>query len=211
MKDLNYKLKVTPEQSAQIQKALFENGCKWANGSKEVRLTKKPYLIIENNEITFMDIEGQEDFNDYYLPEITSDELLKLLNDKPETKRHKYADLIIQWANDTSLEIELLIAQGQWIRTENPCWSAGVEYRIKPKTITINSIEVPKPESDAPTEGTIYHFPTPNSAYSTNYYRWENNNTDKLLLKRGMVHLTREAALQHAKALILVSGGTVDE
>lgn len=136
------------------------------------------------------------------------DEWLKMPNEKPQTKRRKHADLIIQWANDPSLEIQTQVC-GEWQTISNPSWFESVEYRIKPKTITINGIEVPKPESEAPDRNTKYYYP--HLIGIVGWYRWSDHEVDIKLLKQGMVHLTEEAAIQHAKALILASGGTVDE
>ena len=38
-----------------------------------------------------------------------------------------------------------------------------------------------------------------------NRFSWDGDSTDKRLLKQGMVHLTEEAALAHAKALIALT------
>ncbi len=86
------------------------------------------------------------------------------------------------------------------------------EFRIKPKTIMIGDIEVPEPLREAPEEGTTYYVPQFNSERMYPYtFRYRNDDFDKEVLKIGFMHLTKEAAEQHAKALIKVSGGKVED
>lgn len=48
-----------------------------------------------------------------------------------------HAELIKQWADDDSLEIEFSIDGGQsWRLTTEPCWNGQYLYRMKPKTVT---------------------------------------------------------------------------
>lgn len=49
--------------------------------------------------------------------------------------RHPHADLMIQYANDTTLKIELYNDKvSRWIFTPSPTWNPKGQYRIKPKT-----------------------------------------------------------------------------
>ena len=45
--------------------------------------------------------------------------------------RHKHADLMIAFANDTSLVIEVNGGDG-WTETTQPLWRTDLHYRIKP-------------------------------------------------------------------------------
>lgn len=48
--------------------------------------------------------------------------------------RHKHADVITAWVNDTSLEIEWWDPDThEWLICGKPCWWEDMEYRIKPK------------------------------------------------------------------------------
>lgn len=40
---------------------------------------------------------------------------------------------------------------------------------------------------------------------------WCGDQKDNLLLRRKMIHLTKEAAIKHAEALIVLSGGAPDD
>lgn len=49
--------------------------------------------------------------------------------------RHKHADLLIAYANDTTLKIEWQHPDGEWFDvTSNPTFHPKVNYRIKPNT-----------------------------------------------------------------------------
>lgn len=51
-------------------------------------------------------------------------------------KRHKHADLIIAWANDTTIPIQFRIdPKSKWkdYLNNDPAWAIDVEYRIKPQ------------------------------------------------------------------------------
>lgn len=47
--------------------------------------------------------------------------------------RHKHADLMIAYANDTSLAIEANDGIG-WYEVDAPAWSKYMQYRIKPES-----------------------------------------------------------------------------
>lgn len=46
--------------------------------------------------------------------------------------RHKHADLMIAYANDTSLVVEVCEG-GDWCETSQPLWRTDLRYRIKPE------------------------------------------------------------------------------
>jgi hypothetical protein len=76
---------------------------------------------------------------------------------------------------------------------------------IKKRTISINGIEIPEPERKELTRDTIYFIPNPLIIYETmgfTQYYWHYDNFDLYFLKKGLIHLTKEAAIQHAKALL---------
>ena len=85
-------------------------------------------------------------------------------------------------------------------------------FRIKPKTININGIEVPEPMREMPPEGTSVYWPgfgpdsgdTHTESADVGYY------PDILpdLLRKGLLHLTEEAAAIHANALLSLTRRT---
>lgn len=52
MKNLKFKVQVTPAQSAEIQRAILEKGGKWADGTTDVKHTDKSFLVVRNGRMT---------------------------------------------------------------------------------------------------------------------------------------------------------------
>lgn len=76
------------------------------------------------------------------------------------------------------------------------------EYRRKPRTININGHEVPEPEREVLKEGSTYWVARFEYELLCDYYTWRNDELDYRWLKRGLIHLTEDAAVTHAKALL---------
>ena len=74
--------------------------------------------------------------------------------------------------------------------------------QIKKRTININGHEVPEPLRIAPSAGTTcWVLAIENLNYSDRFI-WRNDNIDNRWLKRGLIHLSPEAAILHANALL---------
>ena len=69
-------------------------------------------------------------------------------------------------------------------------------------TIKINGHDVPAPERVAPPKCTKYWVPQVTASASRVFFQWDGDVVDMLHLTRGLVHLTEEAAVAHAKALL---------
>lgn len=81
-------------------------------------------------------------------------------------------------------------------------------YLIRtPETIQISGIHVPKPLMEPPQLGANYWFIDLHRQSLAVSSQWAGGAFDNLALKRGMLHVTEENAVAHAKALIKVSGG----
>lgn len=122
-----------------------------------------------------------------------------------EVKRAYYAD-------PENVVVESAGPLHSWAATDPEAnkWRNDWQWRIKPKTIRIGEIDVPEPVRAAPEVGCKYFYvalSAPECYYSTS---WSSDKSDNRLLSLGLIHLTREAVELHAKALILVSGGTTD-
>ncbi|WP_156304081.1 hypothetical protein [Ottowia sp. oral taxon 894] len=82
-------------------------------------------------------------------------------------------------------------------------------YLIRePELIQIGDVRVPKPLMEPPPLGTRYWFLDIHRKGLADHSQWSGGDLDNRNLKRGLVHLIERAALEHAKALIKVSGGT---
>ena len=97
-----------------------------------------------------------------------------------------------------------LITLEQLIRSDT-------KYRRAPENITVGGVSFPKAESREPKFGSIYFLPIMDNHPFFMKQTWNDSDVDNVFLKRGVVHLTRDAAIQHAKALIKLSGGLCDE
>lgn len=86
----------------------------------------------------------------------------------------------------------------------------SIEFRLKPEMITISDVSFPKPESENPKSDTEYFFPSFFKPFWVGCFEWAGDDDDYRLLKAGLVHLTKENAIAHAKALIKLSGGSYE-
>lgn len=85
----------------------------------------------------------------------------------------------------------------------------GIDLFLAVQTHSINGHEYPEPEKVGPRGGTPYWYPAVTKENMIYTAAWDGGKTDTRLLKRGLVHLTREAAEAHARAIILAGGGEV--
>ena len=102
---------------------------------------------------------------------------------------------------------------GEWLH----CWNkyqpvnslVDDRLRRRPRTITIAGIEVPEPMWEAPLAGAQYFVPHLTTPALSAQYHWDDDAVAQRNFSRGLCHHTPEAAKQHARALILASGGEV--
>lgn len=76
------------------------------------------------------------------------------------------------------------------------------QFRIKPDTITINGREVPAPIKVALKDGQDYWYAGLGGAEDWDKDTWISHEVDDARLSRGLIHLSEEAARQHAEALL---------
>lgn len=82
-------------------------------------------------------------------------------------------------------------------------FASACEFRLAPRIIIVNGVEVPAPESVAPTLGNDYFV---SDAWSKNLYKsftWDGDDHDKQSLSRGLVYLNKEDAIARAKAMLI--------
>ena len=75
-------------------------------------------------------------------------------------------------------------------------------YAIAPRTHVVNGFTVPAPEVEALARGDVYFIGEASSVDWYTEYTWYEDNSDKRFLERGLVHLTRGAAIVNAKAML---------
>lgn len=83
-------------------------------------------------------------------------------------------------------------------------------FRLAPEKITIGDVSFPKPETKAPKSGMNYFFPSFIKPSLVDFYEWTSDDVDYKLLRAGLIHLSKENAFAHAKALLKLSGGTYE-
>lgn len=129
--------------------------------------------------------------------------------------QHIHAKEMMQYAEDATntdkpwelWECRHIDIGGGWkIMSSHPIWGCRTEYRRKPEYIDINGFKVPKPVT-APLEFEQEYYVstlTPNFFYSilASSYTWSESTKDYQRLKSGLIHLTKEAAETHSKALL---------
>lgn len=122
---------------------------------------------------------------------------------------HIHAELMIQYGQDAlttetpwelwEYELPLYIWNSL---DDHPIWHKDIKYRRKPKTLNINGFEVPEPVKEPLSCCTVYYTPNLCNVYNVSEYTWSNSSLDTYRLISGVIHLTEEAAVAHAKALL---------
>ena len=80
--DKNYKVRVTPEQSRQIQELAFELGFEWYFSGKQILHAEICNLVLNNNYMVLSYFENNKKFYaDTMFAEISADDLIALLTD----------------------------------------------------------------------------------------------------------------------------------
>ena len=124
--------------------------------------------------------------------------------------KHPYAENMALYAQD-AMETDkpwerwqFRVLDGDpWVDcTVSISWGLDLQYRRKPRTITINGIEVPEPVREPLEIEQKYFFPYPAYTDRTDWYEWSGDSVDNQLLNDGLIHLTEEAARAHAEALL---------
>lgn len=127
---------------------------------------------------------------------------------KPATSQHPYAEILRAIADGK--EVQWQCDSGYWINQGAASTLEEISneelpadrYRIKPRTINMNGREVPEPVREAPKRDKHYFVP---GVAEEHFYRettWSDDRFDHLRLQRGIIHLTRDAAIAHAKAML---------
>ena len=124
---------------------------------------------------------------------------------------HVHADLMLQYAQDameTSEPWELweVLHHDKWCGlSAHPNWHAPYNYRRKPKRISVTLmngevVSWPAPHCTELEYGDPYFYFTPTHG-DIILKKWDCAPWDITTLSNGCVHLTKEAAKQHAAAL----------
>lgn len=85
----------------------------------------------------------------------------------------------------------------------DPNWCIDLVYRLAPRTILVNGVEVPAGEKEAPSKGATYYVPDQAEESLAYDFSWGDDEMDARFLERGLVYLDRESAIARAKAMLI--------
>jgi len=111
----------------------------------------------------------------------------------------------IQWQHQDGTWIDQIYAEvlsdlAKWVYHPH-------RYRVKTKTITIGTFEVPEPVREPLERGQGYYLADTASDDGVTKWYWDGGDTDNIWLKRGLIHLDEGAAHLHAEALLSFTKG----
>ena len=78
--------------------------------------------------------------------------------------------------------------------------NASIDYRIKPRTITINDIEVNEPLRVKPEMGQTYYVANEDSDGGIYWKHWYDDGEDNKYFNNGRIHLKEKDARKHIEA-----------
>ena len=129
--------------------------------------------------------------------------------------KHKHAELMMQYAQDAMETSEpwerwaLFLPNGcGWVDcTSNPSWYDHIEYRRKPKMISVTLangevVSWPEPVKELRSGDDYWYIGASGGAHFDSYQICD---TENKIICMGVVHLTREAAEQHSEALFKIN------
>lgn len=123
------------------------------------------------------------------------------------TKEHPQADILRAIADGKTIQVRAAFdPEDSWDDSTMPLKFIGVDgycLRIKSETININGHEVPAPvRRPLGNLGDSYFVPDLKFDPPVQMYGWVGGSYDLQMLERGLIHLTKEAAIAHADALL---------
>lgn len=95
------------------------------------------------------------------------------------------------------------IGEGLIRYVDTQSYMSGCSFRIAPRTILVNGVEVPAPEKEAPADGADYFIPVTTFEDLHDALQWDGSLIDSRWLKAGLVYLDKESAIARAKAMLI--------
>ncbi|CDG21026.1 protein of unknown function [Xenorhabdus poinarii G6] len=127
--------------------------------------------------------------------------------------KHIHADLMMK-AAEIAQENENWGEHFQWRENTGEEWRgcgacfsfwSSHEYRLKPRTIKIGKYDIPEPVREPLAAGQRYYIPNICMVTTSYTWNWVGNSIDTSFLENGLIHLDRESAEIHARALIALT------
>ena len=90
-------------------------------------------------------------------------------------------------------------------KIDDPDFAGAVAYRLAPRTIFVNGVEVPAPEKDFPEYGVeMWHIDFSSDVLAS-WFTYDGTDVYSDMLERGVLYLNKEDAIARAKAMLLTS------
>lgn len=128
------------------------------------------------------------------------------------TTPHKHKDVLIAIANGLPVtEVEVKHSTWSWWEDfEEHTFDVfkyphSWEMRIKPKPVMFNGVELPEPVTETPKCGDLVYVPRPDHPDNYVAFTWIDGSCDQTVLARGLVHATKENAIEWALAMTPVT------
>jgi hypothetical protein len=127
------------------------------------------------------------------------------------TTGHPHAALMLEYAKDWAETKQPWLkwrrrpvnSVGDWFACQDhPKWLEQYDYEripTPPAKIIINGIKVPEPVREPLNIGDSYFVPDLCGSYKST---WDNDDYDRQRLRAGIIHITKESAEIHRKALL---------
>ena len=124
---------------------------------------------------------------------------------------HPHKDILIAIANGLKTD-ELEVKHQEWREWQNgsdysswmnPSTAGNWQVRLIPKTMLFNRQQLPMPMETTPEEGTMVYVTDPASGdQDACWMVWSNTSYQVVLLDKGLIHSTKEAAIKWINAMI---------
>lgn len=200
----------TEEEKEEVQQAFFDVGIKWESGVARFR-----YLNAELYANSTIAGTCYDHLMYGILPRkdsISRQQFLSMVYEVGQ-QGHIHAHLMALYAEDAKTNKtpwvlwEFKDFEGSWIDCKrSPVWSPSAEYRRKPKTRTVNGVEI-LDLSFIPSVGEMYYYPNPI------LYKWATDDLyrEDCKFTRRLIELNlcypftdegKQAAIAHSKAML---------
>ena len=81
MEKLNqFKIRVTPQQSEDVQKTIFNLGSTWSDGSTQISFLQNAFLFLNRNCLSYMPITCFGNFTQHHFTEISYEDFKEMYN-----------------------------------------------------------------------------------------------------------------------------------
>jgi hypothetical protein len=183
----------------------------YLNDKFELVKTNQPddgFILVPDGAVKLVRI-GLDDYDwcVYYSSHLTLETLWQREN-KVENKGrflHQWAyeafgrgeDLLLKMINNKCTVLQVNSAMGLHIFDD-----ANNHFSLKPQTIQIGSRTINKPISVKPEIGAEYFVVDLHDKKKYDTHEWTDHDVDNLFLERGLIHLTKDDAINHTDALL---------